>query len=57
LTLPRREHEEFGLRQLSLVSRGRRVEVAAFLGPDEKAAFAHDLSRALSEARRGPQFS
>jgi len=55
--LERREHEEFGLQQLSLVSRGRRVEVAAFLGPDEKAAFARALSRALFEARRGPQFS
>jgi uncharacterized membrane protein len=55
--LERQEHEEFGLQQLSLVSRGRSVEVAAFLGPDEKAAFARDLSLALSEARRGPQFS
>ena len=55
--LERREHEEFGLQQLSLVSRGRSVEVAAFLGPEEKAAFARDLGRALSEARRGPQFS
>ena len=55
--LERREHEEFGLQRLSLVSRGRSVEVAAFLGPDEKAAFARELSRALSEARRGPQFS
>ena len=55
--LERRDHEEFGLQHLSLVSRGRSVEVAAFLGPEEKAAFARDLSRALSEARRGPQFS
>jgi uncharacterized membrane protein len=35
----------------------REHEEASFLGPDEKAAFARDLSRALSEARRGPQFS
>jgi uncharacterized membrane protein len=55
--LNRQEHEEFGLQRLSLCSRGRSVEVAKFLGPDEKADFASNLSRALSEARRGPRFS
>ena len=55
--LDRQEHEEFGLQRLSLRSHGRSVEVARFLGPDEKASFAMGLSQALSEARRGPRFS
>lgn len=55
--LEREEHEEFGTQRLALVSRGRSVEVAAFLGPGEKADFATALSRALAEARRGPRFS
>jgi uncharacterized membrane protein len=54
--LIRREDEEFGLLGLSLASRGRQVEVGGFLGPDARAAVARDLSRALAEARRGPQF-
>lgn len=55
--LDRQEHEEFGLQRLSLHSRGHSVEIARFLGPDEKATFASKLTRALSEARRGPRFS
>jgi uncharacterized membrane protein len=55
--LEREEHEEFGIERLSLVSRGRRVEIAGFLGPDQKAEFADALARALSVARRGPVFS
>jgi uncharacterized membrane protein len=51
------EHVEFGLMRLALCSRGRSVEVAGFLGPDAKADFASTLTRALSEARRGPRFS
>ena len=47
-------HEEFGIERLYLVSRGRRVSVGSFLGPDEKAGFAKELLRALNEARRGP---
>ena len=43
--------------RLALLSRGRRHEIASFLGPDEKAAFAGDLTRALVEARRGPRQS
>ena len=39
--------------KLALRSGGRRHEIASFLGPDEKAAFAGDLTRALAEARRG----
>ena len=52
--LDRTEHEEFGLQGLFLVSRGRRLPIAAFLGPDEKASFAHALADALGEAKRGP---
>jgi uncharacterized membrane protein len=55
--LEREEHEEFGTQRLELVSRGKAVEVAAFLGPADKADFAKNLSRALAEARRGPRFS
>lgn len=55
--LDREDHVEFGTQRLALVSRGQSVEIAHFLGPDEKAHFADGLSRALAEARRGPQFS
>jgi uncharacterized membrane protein len=41
---------------LALRSGGRRIEIAAFLGPNEKAAFAGDLGRALGEARRGKRW-
>jgi len=46
-------HEEFGIERLLLVSRGKQLVIANFLGPDEKASFARALSHALSEARRG----
>jgi uncharacterized membrane protein len=52
--LDRDEHEEYGIERLYLVSRGRRLSIAGFLGPDEKATFAHALSAALGEAKRGP---
>jgi uncharacterized membrane protein len=55
--LVREEHEEFGTQRLALVSRGQSVEVAAFLGPAAKAAFADEFSKALMTARRGPRFS
>lgn len=55
--LERQDHEEFGIQRLDVVSRGTRIEVAGFLGPDEKALFAQKLTRALSEARRGFRFS
>lgn len=47
-------HAEFGIERLFLVSHGRRLLIAAALGPDEKAQFARALSSALGEARRGP---
>jgi uncharacterized membrane protein len=52
--LDRIVHEEFGIERLFLVSRGRRLQIAGFLGPDEKASFARALSAALGEAKRGP---
>jgi uncharacterized membrane protein len=47
-------HEEFGMEQLFLVSRGRRLSVASFLGPKEKESFAEALGAAIGEAKRGP---
>ena len=52
--LDRIVHEEFGIERLFLVSHGRRVSIAGCLGPDEKASFAHALSAAIGEAKRGP---
>ena len=52
--LQREANEEFGIERLFLVSHGRRLPVATFLGPAEKAGFANALSAALGEARRGP---
>jgi uncharacterized membrane protein len=49
------EHEEFGTQRLALVSRGRSVEVGAFLGPDQKAELASKFAPALAQARRGPR--
>ena len=51
--LEREDHEEFGTQRLALMSRGKSVEIGAFLGPDEKAEFATGLSRALGQARGG----
>jgi len=47
-------HEEFGIERLFLVSRGKELAVASFLGSDEKASFAKALGAALTEAKRGP---
>lgn len=55
--LERQEDEEFGLLRLSVYSRGRHLEVGAFLGPEARAKFAADLSSALAAARRGPDFA
>ncbi len=38
--LERVVHEEFGIERLFLVSRGRRLPIASFLGPHEKESFA-----------------
>jgi uncharacterized membrane protein len=52
--LDRVVHAEFGIERLFLVSRGQRLAIAAFLGPQEKESFALALSAALGEAKRGP---
>jgi uncharacterized membrane protein len=52
--LDRVVHAEFGIERLFLVSRGKRLAIAAFLGPQEKESFAVALSAALGEAKRGP---
>ncbi len=54
LTLDRDVHAEFGIERLFLVSHGRKVAIANFLGAQEKQDFAHALAAALGEARRGP---
>jgi uncharacterized membrane protein len=51
--IDRGQHEEFGVRQIVLVSSGRRLPIAGFLGPNEKARVASALAAALDEARRG----
>lgn len=48
------ELEDFGIDRLFLVSRGKKLSIATFLGPNEKAGFARELGNALTEARRGP---
>lgn len=52
--LDREVHEEFGIERLFLVSRGRKLPIAAFLSPQEKASFATALGAAINEAKRGP---
>jgi uncharacterized membrane protein len=55
--LDQKTHAEFGIERLYLVSKGRRVSVASFLGPDEKASFAKALTVALQAAKRGPTYN
>jgi uncharacterized membrane protein len=55
--LDRKTHAEFGIENLYLVSRGRRIAIASFLTPDEKASFANALVGALHAARRGPTYN
>jgi uncharacterized membrane protein len=55
--LDQKIHAEFGIEKLYLVSRGRRVSIASFLGPDEKASFAKALIAALQAAKRGPTYN
>ena len=50
-------HPEVGIEKLYLVSKGRRVAIASFLGPEEKASFAKALTSALQAARRGPTYN
>jgi uncharacterized membrane protein len=55
--LDQKTHAEFGIEKLYLISKGRRVSIAGFLGPDEKAGFAKALLAALQAARRGPTYN
>jgi uncharacterized membrane protein len=55
--LDRKTHAEFGIERLYLVSRGRRVAVAGFLGAEEKESFSKALMAALQAARRGPTYN
>jgi uncharacterized membrane protein len=55
--LDQKIHAEFGIEKLYLLSKGRRVSIAGFLGPDEKASFAKALTAALQAARRGPTYN
>src|SRR6266850_8287816 len=55
--LDQKIHAEFGIEKLYLVSSGRRVSVARFLGADEKASFAKALTAALQAAKRGPTYN
>jgi uncharacterized membrane protein len=45
--------DEFGVERLALVSHGRSLSIASFLGPDEKQSFAKALTAALNSAKRG----
>jgi uncharacterized membrane protein len=45
--------DEFGVERLALVSHGRSLSIASFLGPDEKDSFAKALTAALNSAKRG----
>src|SRR6266849_9910078 len=55
--LDQKTHAEFGIEKLYLVSKGRRVSIGSFLGPDEKASFAKALIAALQAAKRGPTYN
>src|SRR5215475_10280203 len=49
--------EEFGIERLYLVSRGSRVSIGSFLGPDEKASFSNALKAGLAAARHGVTYN
>jgi uncharacterized membrane protein len=55
--LDQKAHAEFGIEKLYLVSKGRRISVARFLGPEEKSSFAKALMAALQAAKRGPSYN
>jgi len=55
--LDQETHEEFGIENLYLVSRGHSYAIARFLGPDEKSSFAKALTSALQTAKHGPTYN
>lgn len=54
--LEREDDEDYGLLELTLVSRGQRTVVASALSPQEREGFALALGSALAKAKRGPHF-
>ena len=55
--LERKTHAEFGIERLYLVSRGRWVAIASFLGAEEKESFSKALMAALQAAKRGVTYN
>jgi len=55
--LDQERDDEYGLERLYLASRGKRVAIASFLGPEEKDSFSKALIAALNAARRGPTYN
>ena len=53
IRLERKQHEEFGTVRIDVVSRNRALEVASFLGPEQKALFYDRLARGLARAKAG----
>jgi uncharacterized membrane protein len=49
--------EDFGIEHLYLISRGHQIQIARFLGPEEKASFYKGLVEALNAAKRGPTYN
>jgi uncharacterized membrane protein len=49
--------EDFGIEHLYLISRGRRIQIAGFLGPEEKTSLYNGLVEGLNAARRGPTYN
>ena len=49
--------DEYGVERLYIAASGRRVAVASFLGPREKASFSKALTAGLNAARRGPTYN
>src|SRR3954468_4028826 len=49
--------EDFGIEHVYLISRGRRIQIAGFLGPEEKTSFYNGLVEGLNAARRGPTYN
>ncbi len=51
------EHEEYGVQRIDVVQGKKQVEVASFLGADEKQVFADNFKAALVKARQGKFYS
>jgi uncharacterized membrane protein len=49
--------EDFGIEHLYLISRGDQIQIAMFLGPEEKGSFYKALVDALNAAKRGPTYN